>query len=571
MFTQEENIILISTTIEGEPKYNSFYWSGKYLSDILDYLEVDYQSLPNIKYAILYYGKAQQKFYNSLLLKITAVDAKTNFLKIYFEKVKTLQYQSYLIKDALKKYIKVKSIAELPFLFVINTKKFEEILNDLKIISTIRTLEEKNNWQEIFNLLQTYQPIEKSIIWNDAELLNSFSFATAKLSECTENLKRKFPDKNQRNKFIEEKRNLRNLTLTLRNRAIELQPNNASFYSNLAYSYYQSVNELSTVGGRRDGNIFEEAEKSIYYLNKALSINPNRLTDLYRKALLYSNILGTQKFFKEYNEVNIEKIKNDYLNSIKQSINCFTRIEQIYESITNTEEKQKQKKIYIKTLYHLAQKYLKLNKLNYNLFYNQNKLYETDEITSNLKVADNYIDKCIKIDYNRKKEETQIIEMATVNNFICGVFKTYLKGIIQMYLYLTTKNKIYENNSRQFLQQSLETNFPKEMKNQNKIFILEKISTLNIITENYPAAVKILEPIYNKYQNLAPYAAYTLAIAYIKNEQKENAKQLIEKYSTETNDLFKYKFEKLKEQLIYENLNYDISEKIYGDYEENIE
>lgn len=549
---------LISTVINGKPKYNSFYWGGKYLSDIIDYLDCDYNLLAGIKQAILYYNKSEQKTNNVLLLNITSVEAKQSYLKIYFEISKELDYQSYHIKNALKNYMNMKSIYELPFVSVVDELKFFDILNDGKIYSTIKTLEEKNNWQEIYKLLQSFEPIEKSKIWNDAILLNSFSFATAKLSECTENLKKIYPDKNKRNQIIDEKRKFRELTIRLRIRAIELEPNNASYYSNLAYTYYQSVNELLTPGSRRDGNIFDEATLALKNINKSLSLNPERLTDLYRKAVIYSDFLGEQKFFRNFDKDKTQEKYNEYLSSLNEAIQSLIEVEKIYNKIQDNEQKQKQKKIYIKCLYHLSQLYLKISKINNN--YNSQKISPdeiNEKVLETLSLADKYIDLCIKIDYNKKKNETEIKEMCHTDNFISGVYKSYLKGVIQLYLFSITKEKEYEIAASRFLQISMETNFPKEMKNQNKIFILDKIATFNIIKGNYQAAIKTLEPLYNRYQNLPPYAAYTLALSFIENKNMTKAHEIIKKYLQNTNEIFEHKFKKLSERI---TLNQQIGE-----------
>lgn len=566
---------IISSSLKEKPKYNSFYWGGKYFTDIINSLNINYHSLAEIKNAILYYNKADRKLENALLLNVTSVEAKQNYLKIYFEIAKPIEYKSFHIKDALKKYLNVKSILDLPYLTIVDEIQFLDILNNIKIFSTIKTLEEKNNWQEIYNILQTYQPIEKNIIWNDAALISSFSFATAKLSECSENLKKKFSDKTQRNNFIEEKRKLRELTIKLRKRAIELEPENSSYYSNLAYTYYQSVNELITPGSRRDGDIFEETKLAIEYLNKSLSLNPNRIKDIYRKAMLYSEILGTHKFFKQFDPESNEEKLIDFTKALTESINCFRQVETLYDSFSNNDDLRNNKKIYIKSLYHLAQKYLKLGKLNYNSLNKKTiSQSEKENTIEYLLIADNYIDKCIVKDYNRKKTETQIFEMASNNNFICGVYKSYLKAVIQLFLYLIKKEKQYETNAMQYLQLAMETTFPHEMKNQNKIFILDKIATLHLTKENYKAAIKTLEPIYNKYQNLPSFAAYTLTLAYIYDELPNKAEEIINKYIKQSNDLFKYKFEKLHEKLISKKnsdyANLEIKTYIYESYNEEI-
>ena len=571
-------MIFIIATIQ-DPIRNTgyFYWGSKYYHLIKPFLPQELKSLDSIQTAFLYFGKSEQKYKNALQLKITSIQVDNYSLKINYEIEKTLEYKSFQIKEALKKYLDLQSVFELPYCSAINEAEFLDKLNDTKLTSTISQLEQQNNWQEIYNLLLQFQPIENHSIWKDAELLNKFSFATAKLSECTENIKKKFPDKSERKKFINEKKFFRELTIKLRKRSIEIDPTNATYYSNLAYTYYQSVNELTTPSSRRDGNILEDASNAIKYLDLALKYNPNRLTDLYRKAIILSDIFGTHSFYNNFSEEQIQEKFNTLTNSISQSILIFQKIENIYESITNEEQKNKSKKIYIKTLYNLAQKFLTLAKTNINLysliFINKEKILdqqkETETITL-LHLAKKYIDKCIKEDYNKKKIETAIEELVNCNNFTIAVYKSYLKGIINLHLFAITKKSEYETDAKKYLYLANEINFPKEMQNQNKIFILEKLALLSLIKNNYEQPIKLLEPIYKRKYNFPAYAAYTLAISYQQKNETEKAKEIIDKYLEETNQLFKNKFQKLKDymtvgdkQIIYEiNTEEWIDEKV---------
>jgi len=123
-----------------------------------------------------------------------------------------------------------------------------------------------------------------------------------------------------------------------------------------------------------------------------------------------------------------------------------------------------------------------------------------------------------------------------------------------MHLYLITNDNEHSKNAFRFLQLAMETNFPKEMRNQNKLFILEKIASFNLIKENYSAAINALEPLYNRNPKIAPFAAYTLALAYLKNNQNEKASQIINNFKNCPVPAFKYKFEKLNERLLLNNL-----------------
>lgn len=559
------------------PNTGYFYWGSKYYHSIKPFLPRDLKSLSSVKNAFLYFAKAEQKFNNALLLKITSVHADNYSLKINYEIEKTLEFKSFQIKDALKKYLNLKSILELPFCSIVNQVDFIDKLNDSKLSATISQLQAQNNWQEIYNLFLQFQPIENHSIWNDAELLNKFSFATAKLSECTENLKKKFSDKSERKNFIKEKKIFRELTIKLRKRTIEIEPTNPTFYSNLAYTYYQSINELTTPNSRRDGNILDDANNAIKYLDLALKYNPNRLTDLYRKAIILSDIHGTYTFYNNFSEEQIQEKFITFTNSISQSISIFQKIETIYESITNEEQKNINKKIYIKTLYNLAQKFLTLAKTNINIysliFINKEKLLDPQkekETITLLHLANKYIDKCIKQDYNKKKIETEIEELTNCNNFTIAVYKSYLKGLINLHLFAITNKSEFENQAKKYLYLANEINFPKEMQNQNKIFILEKLSLLSLIKNNYEQPIKLLEPIYKRKYNFPAYAAFTLAITYLQKKETEKATEIINKYIEEPNQLFKNKFIKLKDyinvgnkQIIYETDTEDwIEEKI---------
>jgi len=267
-------IFLIATINDLIRNAGYFYWGSKYINLIKPYLPDDLSLLKSIQTAFLYFIKADRKLNNVIQLKITTVQADNYSLKIYYEIEKTLDYKSFQIREVLKKLLNLKSIHEIPFCCAINQIELLDALNDAKLMTTVSLLEEQNNWQDIYNLLRQFLPIENHFIWNDAELLNKFSFATAKLSECTENLKKKFQDKSERKKFIKEKRYFRELTIKLRKRIIELEPNNAAYYSNLAYTYYQSVNELTKPNSRKDGNIIEDTENAIKYIDLALKYNP---------------------------------------------------------------------------------------------------------------------------------------------------------------------------------------------------------------------------------------------------------------------------------------------------------
>ncbi|MCS7054485.1 MAG: hypothetical protein NZM09_12255 [Ignavibacterium sp.] len=132
---------------------------------------------------------------------------------------------------------------------------------------------------------------------------------------------------------------------------------------------------------------------------------------------------------------------------------------------------------------------------------------------------------------------------------------------------LTNKTK-YNLLAKEFLYKANETNFPKEMQKQNKLFVLEKIAQLNIIEKKYHNAIVLLEPHYKKNKFFPDYAAYTLAVSYILDKKHKAAEELIDIFLNKQNSNLNHKFLKLKQQLFSEiyvkNKNIELILKPYN-------
>lgn len=574
-------IFIISTSFDIIKTEGSFFWGENYFPEIRNYIPLNTTDVLSINEAILYFNKTAYKEKPALKLKITQSHITRNYLKLYYSIVEEIKFHSYQVRDTLKNYLQKKSVLELPFCAAVESEKFFSILNNSELTSKIKHLELNHNWSAIYNILEQNQPIENSEFWNRADLLNSFSFATAKLSECSINLKKSFPDKEKRNEFIKQKKVFRELTIKLRERCIELNPDNPAFYSNLAYTYYQSLNELSAPQGRRDGNIISEAEKALQYIDKALQIDSLRITDHYRKAIILSEILPGHTLYKtagsDENDNN-ETIKDRYdsaIEMIRRGVEEFINLVHIYEKNSNNIQnsktidalKKSYNKYYIKSLYHIAQKKVKLTKIDFNL---TNLIYgykplsiqsdNQNRIITDLNIANYYIETCIQKDYTKKKEEKYLIDLVECDNFVPAVYKAYQKGLIESFLFLITDKTKHLNTAKEFYHKALELNFPRQLTNQNKLFIIEKIAVLNLLEGKYESAIKMLERILfkdkNKYNTntqsrpgVPEYVTYTLCIAYILSNQIKDAEIVIEKYRNNCNKIFERKFQKLKEHL----------------------
>ena len=122
------------------------------------------------------------------------------------------------------------------------------------LLKQLESLKSKNDWQGIY---EKFQPIEElhqnDLIWNNDWVLNKIAFACAKLSETSLVPREIFRDEKTKTDFLKQQAEYRKHTEQIRKRCIELKPNNAGYRSNLAYTYYQNINELTQQRGRRDG------------------------------------------------------------------------------------------------------------------------------------------------------------------------------------------------------------------------------------------------------------------------------------------------------------------------------
>lgn len=554
-------IYIIATAFSELKQSGYFFWREKYYSQIKNYLPKNITTTLGISTAIVYFIKNEHKFKNSLLLNITGVQLTSNFLKLNYSIAEEMKYKSYQIRTALRNYLNKKTILELPFCSVVDESEFFNYINDSSLDDKLSLLEQNNDWTSIIKILEKFLPLEKNQIWNNSNLLNRFSFATAKLAECTNNIKLKFPDKTKRKEYLDERKKYRELTIKLRKRCIELDNSNPSFYSNLAYTYYLSSTELKTPGGRRDGNLKDEANYALYYLDKALELDENRITDLYRKANLLSDILSNNILFNPNSDMEIGEKYKQASDFRQMSIQTLEILLVKYENLTDENQQKRLFKYYIKALYKLALLNFQFGKSNINtinLLFNNNPLFKSSDENSEIKLkylnnAINYLEKCIKLESTKK--EQNLLEAATSNNFINGVYKTYLMGKIYLYKFLLTKDLKDEKTAKEFMLKAHETEFPKELKKQNKIFILEKLAILYLLEEQPKTAIHLLENAYKRSKIFPEYAALTLAISYLLNNQKEEAKEILEQYINDDKSLLHDRFKKIYDVLITKREN----------------
>ena len=160
------------------------------------------------------------------------------------------------------------------------------------LIEQLKRLKSKNKWREIY---EKFQPIEElhqnGLIWNNHKVLNYIAFACAKLSETSSIPREIFRNEKAKRDFLKQQAEYRKHTERIRKRCIELKPNNPGYQSNLAYTYYQNINELTAPRGRKDGHFKKEIDNFIAAVDETLVLDPKRVTDLYRKGRILADIL----------------------------------------------------------------------------------------------------------------------------------------------------------------------------------------------------------------------------------------------------------------------------------------
>jgi len=528
------------------------YWSGNYLNEISYYSRLDELNSEKTSLGLAYLTGRENFEAKCINLHIDNITLKDNNLGIKYTPLDESPFTSSKVKSTLLEVLNDKFgiVMNLPFCAAIDSKDFSYAIDDIDMIMQIKKLKSKNKWNEILNLFGEDKDIKRNtLLWNNKMLLDNIAFAAAKLSECYENVKRNYPDKAEADKFLNKKRHYRNLTLNLRKRCIELSPQQAGLYSNLAYSHYQFARELSQPGGRRDDNLLEEIKLALENMDKALSLDPNRITDLYRKGKLICDILLSRFQFtsngKSPNEIKIKTFDKSYSNyreCLIKGKESFKKVIDIYHTLPLIDEKSLERyfKEYIKSLYSLGTLNLKFIRYKFSYlsllgvrqnYYN----FENDKIL--LIEASKYIKECCFKDNTEIKKyhsSPDLMLASKYNGAVDGVYKLYSIGKIYSIMYQIYHTVGKDNEAEEYFiyaekyfSEALRFPFPKEKIMQNKNFIKEKTAR-NYIMHNEPEkAIKILESI--KGNIIDYYIRYSLAAAYYKMEMKDKAIEQVKK------------------------------------------
>lgn len=399
-------------------------------------------------------------------------------------------------------------------------------------------MQQHNDWRGIYD---KFAPIEQLAQkypddWNDAETLSTIGFACGKLAETSSIPREIFQDERRKRDFLKQQAKYRHETEILRTRCVKLSPDNPGYWSNLAYLYYLNAIELSQPKGRRDGDIREEIDKALEHFDEALSRDPKRITDYYRKGYLLAEVLPQQILFGKHRE-KIENRSALAREKTQEGIVAFSEAIRLWNELNPHDERQESKrkryrKEYIKSLYHAGCSYYQLISRDWD-----EAVYVLDLRTG---IADNdvvgYVPKDLEYAhlawdsfYNcwvhdrtdgviaaEKISDTT----APTNGTMEGVYKLYWLGKVSFVQYWILSGYgqrdipqalEHRENAEKYLLAALACKWSIEKQRQKKDFIAELLARVYISKDEYSKAVEVIRRHQSKF--LDAYVAHTLATA----------------------------------------------------------
>ncbi len=426
------------------------------------------------------------------------------------------------------------------------TEKIQSLIEQLK------RLKSKNNWREIY---EKFQPIEElhqnELIWNNHEVLDGIALACAKLSETSAIPREVFRDEKAKRDFLKQQAEYRKHTEQIRKRCIELEPNNVRYRSNLAYTYYQNINELTAPRGRKDGHFQKEIDNFIAAVDETLVLDPKRVTDLYRKGRILADILPKKVLWTNSNE-NCD----DFIDRLKRTnekreegIQTLLRAKNEWEKLSpdNPNEEfwhKRYRKYYIRSLYKLSGAYH--SKVSEDWDASVFILNLRDDIPANYQIVINSDDKenvmqsiqmikgccmadCLpRISQEIRQNQQNLEKIAAYNGEYEGVDKLYSIGkaffakywIFSGYGLQETTNAIEaRGTAERYLKAALKHEWSSQKTNQDKKYIAERLARVFISKGEYDQAISIIAENTSNLgpKNADPYLLHTCAVALLKS------------------------------------------------------
>jgi hypothetical protein len=566
-------------------------------------------SLDNIEGAIAIFARKEQQ--DHLGWKVTNILINNNSITISIQPEQQMDITSGELQRCLYGLLRRKGIINngnpnTPFLVILDGQDMEYLNRNITKINNAKNLGDLTSLDNLFNndqwdaVLNFFGPIDKlkedhAFVWSDDDIISKLAFAASKCCVAGMIPRELKDDRRKLESFLNEKTMKRNQAEALFKRCIELDTNNAKYYSNLGYFYYQNILELTMPNGRRDSNINEEIDKAIMYFDQALSLNDKRIKDYYRKGYLLAAKLPQQLRFGS-KDVEKDEIDADCRQNIIEGINCFNKVIELWEkldevNLNEKREKDRCYKEYIKSLYTRGKAYEDLfynywNEVLYKTLINdkENLFNEPLNISKKhidyLKEARTSFEKCWICEYD-SEQGLDNIELDKVNKVCTGWVeeasdKLYRLGSTYFNIYWTIKNdkKYSEGKAQEYLDKAIEFfNKAKSVKILNnpmlkRKYITEKLARVYITKGNYIEAIKELKNV-----RLGPsdhYIINTLSLAYYLNKNYNECVFELEPIAKEKRNKVQL-YSKLMLGLSYYKLDKrDKASKLFDEIDKNI-
>lgn len=471
-------------------------------------------------------------------LKLVRISLEESTATFYYIAAEEMEFTSGKLNSSLYGLLIRKGVINrreyTPYIAILDDNDWNSLIRSCTGLRTekyrddeekLAALKRDNNWEAIYKYFGPIDGISEGNheIWNEPSILKEIGFAASKLAPVGSIPRDIRNDKAKRDSLLAIKRMYRQDTEKVYKRCIELLPDDASSYSNLGFFYYNNVLDLTTQGGRRDGNAKEEFDKAEGFISRALNIDGSRIKDLYRIGYLYTEKLpGILQFSGKKESENEE---NKYVKeAINKGITYFDRIIELWEEFDDENEIYSRKKSfrrdYLKAQFNRGKAYQSHYEKYWNRVFNSSILFNipVHEIRPLYKSEQQCIERA-KESYERcfftecaKKdvidnEDLSYINAELKNWKLEAVDMLYRLGTIYFDIYWSLvstgpssrmdrdeylkKAKSYIDMSEKCLSLSLKVRW-NEKGNQSRKHIEERLARLYISSGRYKEAVKLL-------------------------------------------------------------------------------
>jgi Tfp pilus assembly protein PilF len=511
--------------------------------------------------AIGVFTHKDERYKPAYLLKLNSYQRGERKLKVFYSISDILNISSdEVLSSAQRRLIgdgKIDRYGQLPFWCVLDDLQFEYLLNPgmdyrkrnaLTLKDRLLYLKEQELWYKMYD---PFKPVEKISenqpkVWNDPGALRYIAYAAGKLAEINSIPTDVKYDLFRRNEYLNDKRLKRADVEFLLKRCMELDPKNPVYHSDLGNLHYRNVEELTARKGRNDGDPLFELEEAVQCFQKAVELDPNRITDMFRMGYLL-----TVKYREVIQQSSRKKdSEQDKDLKIIEGIEVLEKLINRWQRYKDYDPKQKElkeayKKEYIQSLACLGMAYDELSAIDWNATDFYLGIYHIPDFNLRRDVLENtenalkYYVAC----WNAECEtgclpNAKLSDCVSPNWIVNGIDKLTNLGHSNLKLYVVysmfgMKDEAENclNDAEFFLNEAMESDLS-FVKIKPKEPILDLLAKVYISQGKYDQAIATVRKHTNK-RRLGGMLTNTYALALILSKQYEEALHILERASAD--------------------------------------